>query len=150
MTLSVMEKLVSTRRIELLNGAADPATGVTHQPPGQLQLEQRQLHRRSAIAALPDQLVDPDRRGSQQTFNVSRSMPEIIGQWIERGGLFTKGRARLAVEPTDQLDHIGGRLDQHRAFADQLVAALRTRIERRSWHCHHLAPSLARQPRGNQ
>ena len=41
-------------------------------------------------------------------------------------------------------------LDQRRAVADQLVAALRARIERRAGHRHHLAPRLGGQPRGDQ
>ena len=55
-----------------------------------------------------------------------------------------------AVRGADRLDHVGGALDQRRAVADQLVAALRARVERRAGHRHHLAPRLRRQPRGDQ
>ena len=63
------------------------------------------------------------------------------------GSLIT---ARLAIEAADQFDHIGGRLHQHRAVANQLVAAQRAGLKRRARDRHHLTPSLARQPRGDQ
>ena len=56
----------------------------------------------------------------------------------------------LAVECADALDHVGRGLDQRRAVADQLVAALGARIERRARHRHHLPPRFGRQPGGDQ
>ena len=62
--------------------------------------------------------------------------------------------ARLARHPRvdrpDRLQHVVDSLDQRRAFADQQIAALRARVERRARHRHHLAPIIARAPRGDQ
>ena len=59
-------------------------------------------------------------------------------------------RARATRSGRARLDHVRGVLDQRRAVADQLVAALRARVERRAGHRHHLAARLGGQPRGDQ
>ena len=48
------------------------------------------------------------------------------------------------------LDDVACVLHQGCAVADQLVTALRARIERRAGHRQHLTPGLRRQPRGDQ
>ena len=69
------------------------------------------------------------------------------------GGRRAEGLGRRAHHPRvdrpDRLQNVFGRLDQDRAFADQLVAALCARIERGAGHGHHLASRFAGQPRGD-
>ena len=47
-------------------------------------------------------------------------------------------------------EYVGGGLDQGRAVADELVATLGARIERRAGHGHHLAAGFRSQARGDQ
>jgi hypothetical protein len=48
----------------------------------------------------------------------------------------------------DRFDHVGGVLPQRRPVADQLVAALRSRIERGAGHGHDLSAGFSGQARG--
>ena len=50
----------------------------------------------------------------------------------------------------DRFEHVIGILDESRAFADQLIAALRARIERRARNRHHFAPELGGVARSDQ
>ena len=56
------------------------------------------------------------------------------------------GRSERRLDRSDRLQHVGRVLDQRRPVSDQLVAALRARIERRAGHRHHLASRLRREP----
>ena len=52
------------------------------------------------------------------------------------------GAAQEMADGSERLEHVLGILDQGRAFADQQIAALRARIERRAGHRHHLAAAI--------
>ena len=103
-----------------------------------------------ASAGQADDLVDRHRRRAEQLLDQRRARrrrsTSPAPALVRRGA----ASATAAVERPDRLDHVGGILDQGRAVADQLVAALRARVERRARHRHHLAPRFGRQPRGDQ
>ena len=90
----------------------------------------------------------PDWRISSSTGH--RRRPEQAGDRAARrlvgvGGRPRRGIIELALaeradaQRAHRLEHVLGGLDQGRALADQEVAALRARIERRARHRHHLA-----------
>ena len=57
---------------------------------------------------------------------------------------------RLAQDRAQHRDHVGGFRHQRGALLEQLVAALRARIERRAGHREHLAALLEREAGGDQ
>ena len=54
--------------------------------------------------------------------------------------------ANRAHRQPNRFNDVGGALDEGRAVADQLVAALCARVERRARNRHHLAPGLGGKP----
>src|SRR6476646_7119238 len=97
-------------------------------PAGEVELEQRQLYRARRRSGKADDLVDRDRRRAEQSLDLAkRVVPvQLLGRWLEG----RRRRADLAREGLDRLDDVSRVLDQRRPVADQLVAALRARIER--------------------
>ena len=92
-----------------------------------------------------------DRRRAEQLLDRCRALVVGVDPLGGSGSIIGRaGERDAAGERAERLDHVVGVLDQGRAVADQLVAALRARIERRAGHRHHLAPGLGGEPRGDQ
>ena len=130
-----------------MRSQADLAAGMAVEPPGEVELEQRHLDRAARA---------PDRRMSSSTGtgdgpSSSSMLPASSAvRFLHRRFEARRGRFDSRLDGTERLDHVLGVLDQRRAVADQLVAALGPRVERLAGHRHHLASRLGRQPRGDQ
>ena len=98
-------------------------------------------------AGLAHQFVRGDADGPSRPTIPSRcGSRRLVGRAAEGAGAQrTSDRGR-----PKRLDHVTRALDEGRAVADQLVAALRPGIERRARDGHDLAARLGRQPRGDQ
>ena len=140
----------SSVRADRLRREADPAAGVASSRPA------RSSSSSTSWTSAGDA---PDRRTSRRPATGDGPSSSSIALRAARRRRprpvpASNGSAGSATRPIadgrERLDHVGGVLDQRRAVADQLVAALRARIERRAGHRHHLAPRLRRQPRGDQ
>ena len=123
---------------------------MAHQPPGQFQFQQRQLHRGRALSALPDQFIDRDRGHGQQAGDVSGFIGQIVGHRLKRAAALTKagrGRDRRSRRAARSHPRPTAPAPRLRGSAGCSLAA---RLERRAGDRHHLAPCLPRQPRGDQ
>jgi hypothetical protein len=115
---------------------------------GEIELEQRHLHGTARCAGEPDDLVHRHRRGAEQLLDLAECFAvELLGGLRLIGGC---GRGDGRLIRLHGFHDLGGVLDQRGAVADQLVAALRARVERRAGHGHHLAPGLGGGARGHQ
>lgn len=118
------------------------------EPSGEIEFQQGHLHGAARRARQSDDLVDLHRRGAEQIFDQPERVLAVhpLGSWL----IGRRCRAYAAFERANRLDHIGGVLHERRSVADQLVAALRARIERRSWHRHHLPACLGGEASGDK
>ena len=98
---------------------------MAHQPPGQFQFEERQLHCGGTCAGLADEFVDAKRRGGEQVGDVSRGLLHRASSLVRVHVLtpalahFADVGSRRPVEGAEQFAHVLDRLHQHRAVADQ-------------------------------
>src|SRR3954469_1558488 len=129
---------------------ADLAAGVTFEPPSKLELEQHRLHRGGRQLRLADQLVDLDSGGAEQVEYRPPRRFVGLGRRAGRGIIELALAERADAKRADRLEHVLGALDQGRAFADQMVAALGARVERRAGHRHHLTAELGGVARRDQ
>ena len=102
----------------------------------------------------PDQIVDADGRGPEQTDNAgtigSRGLGNGKGDVIRSVLGFLKRLLKsLAKDRLQYINNVGGFGDERRALLEQPVGALRARIERRARHREHFASLFERHARGN-
>ena len=101
------------------------------EPSCDFQFQQRELHRCRALPRLTHQFVNGDRRGGQQAGYVGGFGLGQFGMLeVKLRDRLAEGRARAAVEAGEQFGDVFGRLNQHRAFADEMVAAVAARLQR--------------------
>jgi hypothetical protein len=123
---------------------------MTIQAPGQVQFEQRHLDCSAWCAGKPDDLIDGHGRRSEQFFDRAKQVAVAVHPLSFSALVSRSGRRKARLDRTDSLKHIGSILDQRGALADELVATLRPRIERRARHRHHFPARFRRKAGGNQ
>jgi hypothetical protein len=96
-----------------------------------------------------DEFVDGDGGRAEQLFDEFAGVGlGLDWGWLKIVGGMTAGDA--ARDRGQRFHHVGGVLDQRGALADQAVATLRARVERRTRHRHHFATGLTGEPRRDQ
>ena len=116
------------------------------QTPCNFKLKQDELHSGGVHRRLANDLVN--RNGCQAQQGLHDPAITICWLGITRFcPVVPLRRAQpIAGDGLDHLKHVCCRLNQCRAFPDQKVAALRTRIERGAGNGHHLPARFVRQP----
>jgi hypothetical protein len=95
---------------------------------GQIEFEQRHLNRAAGGTGQTDNLVDGHGRGPEQLLDEAQRIVAV--QFLGREVVRDRRRAHGGSRDADGVDHIDGILDQGRSVPNQLVAALRARVER--------------------
>jgi hypothetical protein len=102
------------------------------EPTRKVYLEQSHLHRATGIARQADDLVDRDWRRPEQLFDYAERSAVAVHPLRFSRLVRRVRRCKPRLQRAHCLEHVTGVLDQSRALADQLIAALRARIERRT------------------
>ena len=99
---------------------------------GEVEFQQRHLHRSARSAGKTDDLVDRDRRRPEQVLHdAERACVSVLPPRL--GGLVYRSRgSETRLDWTNRFQHVGGVLNECRTLPDQLIAALGSWIERRA------------------
>src|SRR5271165_2256075 len=127
------------------------AAAVALEAAGELELKEHRSHDGRRSAREPDKIVDGHRRWSEEIHD-SRALAaaRLAARRAERLRLLGRQLDRMAEDGAQHRDHVVGLGNQGRTLLEQLVAALRARIERRAGHREDFAALLERKPRGDE
>ena len=128
----------------------EPAA-VAFEPPRDVELEQYHAHDRRGACGQTNEIVDRDRRRSQQFDNAGTLVGGGFGVRRSWGaGLLRRDLHGCTQDRAHDGDHVGGLRHERCALLEQLVASLCARIERRAGHRKDLASLFEREPRRDQ
>jgi hypothetical protein len=120
------------------------------EPASEVKLQQGHLHPARRNAGQADDLVNWDRRGSEELLDDAKRVVTTV-ELSRLGMLVRRGRgADARLDRAERFRHVRRILDQRRAVADELVAALGALVERRAGHGHHFSSGLGREARRDQ